>query len=389
MLHGAGQYEEAIEAGRRALALTPDDPIVHNGIGANLSSLGRASEAVDAYRRALAINPNYYECWANLAHAQQLLLRLDEAADSYRHALGIQYDYPQAQCAAGMLALLRGDFANGFTQFEWRWRLKSMIPRDFKEPRWQGEPLVGKTILLHAEQGAGDTIQCLRFVPQVEARGGRLLLELPQTLMRLATSLEGGGEIIAQGRKPPPFDVHCAFMSLPRVLGTTLDTLPAKVPYLHADPALIERWARRLAGTGSGLKVGIAWAGNPKHAGDRRRSIPLERLAPILDVPGIRFYSLQVGERAGDLARLPGAQARDKVVDLAPELTSYAETAALLAHLDLLVSVDTSVVHLAGALGRPCWVMMPFSPDWRWLLERDDSFWYPTLRLFRQPALDD
>ena len=309
MLHGAGDYEEAIAAARRSLELSPDDALAWNSIGASLSSLGRATEAIDAYRRALAINPNYYECWANLAHSQQLLLRLDEAADSYRRAIGIQYDYPQAQCAAGMLALLRGDYANGFTQFEWRWRLKVMTPRDFKEPRWQGEPLAGKTILLHAEQGAGDTLQCLRFVPQVGALGGRLVLELPQTLMRLATSLDGGGEIFAQGQKLPPFDVHCAFMSLPRVLGITLDTLPAPVSYLRADPAAVERWSRRLAGTGSGLKVGIVWAGNPKHAGDRRRSIALERLAPILDVPGVRFYSLQVGERAGDLrARLPRRQ---------------------------------------------------------------------------------
>ena len=389
MLHGAGQYEEAVEAGQRALALNPDDPITHNSIGASLSSRGRPTEAIDAYQRALAINPNYFECWANLAHSQQLLLHLDEAADSYRRALGIQYDYPQAQVAAGMLALLRGDFANGFTQFEWRWRLKTMTPRDFKEPRWQGEPLAGKTILLHAEQGAGDTLQCLRFVPQVAARGGRLLLELPQTLMRLATSLEGGGEIFAQGQKLPAFDVHCAFMSLPRVLGTTLDTLPTQIPYLHPDPAAVERWSRRLAGTGSGLRVGIAWAGNPKHAGDRRRSIALERLAPILDVPGVRFYSLQVGERAGDLGRVAGAQVPDKVVDLAPELKTYTDTAAVLAHLDLLISVDTSVVHLAGALGRPCWVMLPFSPDWRWLIEREDSPWYRTLRLFRQPAPDD
>jgi Tfp pilus assembly protein PilF len=161
--------------------------------------------------------------------------------------------------------------------------------------------------------------------------------------------------------------------------------LPAKVPYLHADPAAVEHWSRRLAGTGSGSRVGIVWAGSPKHAGDGRRSITLERLGPILDIPGVRFYSLQVGERAGDLARLPA----DKVVDLSPELTSYGETAAALAHLDRVVAVDTSVVHLAGALGRPCWVMLPFSPDWRWLLDRDDSPWYPTLRLFRQPAPDD
>jgi tetratricopeptide (TPR) repeat protein len=385
ILHGAADHEGAIAASRRAIELSPDDATAHNSLGASLTSLGRATEAIAAYRRALAINANFYECWCNLGHAQQMLLRLDEAADSYRRALGIQYDYPPAQSAAGMLALLRGDFASGFTQFEWRWRLASMTPRDFTQPRWQGEPLAGKTILLHAEQGAGDNIQCLRFVPQVAALGGRLVLELPQALTHLATRLDGGGGIIVQGEPLPAFDVHCAFMSLPRVLGTTLATLPAQVPYLHADPAAIERWAGLLAGTGSGLKVGIAWAGNPRHAGDRRRSVALERLAPILDVTGVRFYSLQVGERAGDLARLPP----DEIVDLSPRLTSFAETAAALAHLDLVIAVDTSVVHLAGALGRPCWVMLPYSPDWRWLLDREDSPWYPSLRLFRQPAPDD
>ena len=385
MLHGAGEFADSVAATRRSLQFRPEDPATLNSLGAALSALDRVDEAITAYRRALARKPNYYECWANLGHSLQLQMRLDDAADSYRRALGIQYDYPQAQVAAGMLALLRGDFANGFTQYEWRWRLKSMTPRDFTQPAWQGESLEGKTILLHAEQGAGDNVQCLRFVPQVAARGGRLVLELPPNLTRLATSLDGGGEIVTQGQRLPRFDVHCAFMSLPRVLGLTLDTLPAPKAYLRADPAAVRRWAERLAGTGGGLKIGIAWAGNPQHAADRRRSIALERFMPLLDVPGTHFYSLQVGERSADLARIaPG-----KVVDLAPDLKSFADTAAALANLDLVIAVDTSVVHLAGALGRPCWVMIPFSPDWRWLTEREDSPWYPSLRLFRQRTLSD
>ena len=363
MLHAARRYEEALESDRRALALNPDDAATHNSLGATLSSLQRPVEAIAAYRRALALKADYYECWTNLGHSQQQLLQLDEAADSYRRALGIKHDYVPAHCSAGMLALLRGDYANGFTQFEWRWRLKIMTPRDFKQPAWQGEPLDGKTVLLHAEQGAGDTIQGLRFAAAVAARGGRAVLELPRPLVRLATSLEGGGEIVTQGAALPRFDLHCAFMSLPRVLGTTLENLPAR-PYLYADPAAVERWSRRLAGGRAACKIGIAWAGNPQHAADRQRSMAIERLAPLLEIPGVCFYSLQVGTRAGDLARLPAGQ----VVDLAPELTNFAETAAALANLDLVVAVDTSVVHLAGALGRPCWVMLPFSPDWRWLL---------------------
>jgi tetratricopeptide (TPR) repeat protein len=384
MLHSAKRFEQALEASYRALALNPDQAATHNSIGATLTELSRPAEATAAYRRALELNPTYHEAWTNLAHSQQAQLALEDAAESYRRALGIRYDYAEAQCSAAMLALLRGDYANGFTQFEWRWRLKIMTPRDFKQPAWQGEALNGKTILLHAEQGYGDTVQCLRFVPEVAARGGRLVLELPPPLTSVATSLEGGGEIVSQGRTLPRFDVHCAFMSLPRVLGVTLDNLAARrVPYLHADPAAVERWARRLAGTGSGLKVGLAWAGNPRHAADRRRSIPIERLADLIRIEGVRFYSLQVGERAQDLALLPPGQ----VVDLAGELTSFAETAAALANLDLVVTVDTALAHLAGAIGRPCWVMLAFSPDWRWLTERADSPWYPSLRLFRQASL--
>jgi tetratricopeptide (TPR) repeat protein len=386
MLHSARRFDEALDTARRAAARNPEDATTHNSIGATLAELGRPAEAIEAFRRTLALKPDYHEAWANMAHSQQALLKLDEAADSYRRALGIRHDYPEGHVSTAMLALLRGDYANGFTEFEWRWRLKIMTPRDFKQPAWQGEPLNGKTILLHAEQGFGDTLQCLRFVPEVAARGGRLLLELPPGLMQLATTLQGGGEIVPLGRAPPDFDVHCAFMSLPRVLGVTLDNLKDRpVPYLRADPAAVERWARRLAGTGSGLRVGIAWAGNPKHAADSRRSIAVERLAELTRVAGVRFYSLQVGERAQDLALLP----TEKVLDLSRDLTNFAETAAALANLDLVLSVDTALVHLAGALGRPCWVMLPFSPDWRWLTERADSPWYPSLRLYRQTSPGD
>jgi len=386
MLHGSARFEEALATARRSLAVNPDDAMTHNGMGASLSELARPAEAIEAFRRALDIKPDYYECWANIAHSQQALLKLDEAADSYRRALGIRHDYPEGHVSTAMLALLRGDYPKGFTEFEWRWRLKIMTARDFRQPAWQGEPLNGKTILLHAEQGFGDTLQCLRFVGEVAARGGRLVLELPSALTHLATSLEGGGEIVAQGRALPKFDVHCAFMSLPRVLGLTLENLPERrVPYLQAEPAAVERWARRLAGTGSGLRVGFAWAGNPKHAADRRRSIAIERLADLIATPGVRFYSLQVGERAQDLALLPPG----RVVDLAGELTSFAETAAALANLDLVITVDSAVAHLAGAIGRPCWAMLPFCPDWRWLTQREDSPWYPSLRLFRQPGPGD
>ena len=383
LLHEAGRFDAALAATQRALALNPHDASTYNGLGAALSSLERPVDAIDAYRRALAIKPDYFECWANIAHAQQLLGAPDDAAASYRRALGIKVDYAEAQCGLGLLALSRGDYAIGFTKLEWRWRLPRMTPRHAEWPAWQGEPLNGRTILLHAEQGAGDTIQCLRFVPEVAARGGRIVLELPPSLTRLATSLAGGGEIVPTGGTLPAYDVQCALMSLPRVLGTRLETLPAAVPYLHPDAALAEQWSRRLVGPG--LKVGVAWAGNPEHSADRRRSIDVERLAPLFDVANVRFHSLQVGRRGDDAER----PLHRTVVDLAPDLTNFAETAAVIANLDLVLTVDTAVAHLAGALGRPCWVMLPFAPDWRWLSGRDDSPWYPTLRLFRQPAPGD
>jgi tetratricopeptide (TPR) repeat protein len=381
MLFWVRQNTRALDAAREAVRLGPDDASAHNAMAASLAELDRSAEAIVEYRKALALKPDYFECWTSLAHAHQSLLQLDEAADCCRRALGICYDHPEAQCAAAMLALLRGDYVNGFTQFEWRWRLKILQPRDFAQPLWQGEQVEGKTILLHAEQGLGDTLQCLRFVPEVIAKSGRVILELPQPLVKLATSLAGGGEIVPHGVELPKFDVHCAFMSLPRVLGVSVKNLRERqVPYLRAEPAAIERWARRLAGTGSGLRVGLAWAGNPMHAGDRRRSIAIEKFAELVKLPSVRFYALQVGERAQDLALLPPG----RVINLAPELNDFAETAAALANLDLLITVDSAIAHLAGSIGRPCWVMLPFSPDWRWLTGRSDSAWYPVLRLFRQ-----
>jgi len=384
MFHRSARFDDAVAAFHRAIKLKPDDAKTYNNLGVSLSEVGQSAKAMEAFQRALKLKPDYYEAWGNLGHAFHAQMRLEEAADAYRRCLGIRHDYVEGQIRYAMLTLQLGDLPAGFTQFEWRWRLENMQRREFKEPAWQGEPLNGKTILLYAEQGYGDTIQCLRFIPEVAARGGQIVLELPPPLAHLTTSMEGGGHIVTQGQQLPPFDVQCAFMSLPRVLGTTVKNIPARIPYLQADPAAAERWARRLAGSGT-LKVGLVWAGNPQHSGDRRRSIAIDRLAPLMSVPGVRFFSLQVGPRAGDLHRLPAG----KIVDLSSELKDFKETAAVLANLDLLIAVDTSIAHLAGAMGRPCWLMLPFSPDWRWLTEREDSPWYPTLRLFRQHVAGD
>src|SRR5215472_10591070 len=239
LLRSAGSYEEALEAIRRALAQTPDDAVALNIEGHCLSELGRPAEATRAYHRALALDPKYVECWTNLAYAWQQMLQLDRAEESFRRALAINADYAPAQCGAAMLALLRGDYTTGFAQLEWRWRLETMKPRNFKQPAWQGQRLDGKTIFLHAEQGLGDTIQFLRFLPDLIRRGARVVVEVPEVLQRLAATLDCDCDVVARGQPLPPFDVHCPLMTVPHLLGVTLADLPGRIPYLRADPAAV------------------------------------------------------------------------------------------------------------------------------------------------------
>jgi hypothetical protein len=277
-----------------------------------------------------------------------------------------------------LLLLARGDLRRGFERYEWRWRLGTLTPRDTSAPLWNGEDGAGRTILLHAEQGFGDIIQALRYVPLVAARGARVVLEVPPQLARLAARLPGHAQLVTGTQAAPHYDLHCPLLSLPRAFATTLETIPADVPYLSAEPAAVARWASILSG--SGLKVGIAWAGNPQHRGNAQRSIAIERLLPLLRPGGIRPFSLQVGDRAADLDQLP----KGIVYDLSPQLSDFAETAAAIINLDLVITIDTAIAHLAGALGRPVWLLLCSRPDWRWMLDRDDSPWYPTLRIYRQ-----
>jgi hypothetical protein len=281
------------------------------------------------------------------------------------------------------MLLVLGHLSEGFVKYEWRWKLGTLVPRGFPVPLWNGEDCAGRTIMLHGEQGYGDTIQGLRYVPMVAARRARVILEVPQPLLRLATSVSGITELVAAGQTLPRFDLACPLLSLPRAFATTLETIPADVPYLAAPAEALTQWRERLAGPE--FKVGFAWAGSKLHRSDAQRTIDIETLAPLLELEGVRWFSLQVGERAADLARLP----EGFVIDLAPQLTDFAETAAAIAHLDLVITVDTAVAHVAGALARPAWVMLRSRPDWRWLLDRADSPWYPTLRLFRQSERGD
>ena len=380
VLEAAGRLEEAEGAYGRALALKPEYAAARYNLGNVDWKRGNLQAAAESYRQVLADNPLHVEAHCNLGSILHDQGNFDEALRCYERALEIEPGSAYADWNRSLLQLLQGDFASGWRNFEARRRTKSS-PRHFPQPLWRGEPLHGARILLHAEQGLGDTIQFLRYVPMVQAAGWAVILCLPARLRRIARLLPGIEALVATGEPLPPFDWQIPLMSLPLAFGTTLQTIPARVPYLnlHEDAACR---AARLAWPETGLRVGIAWAGSPSHAKDRFRSMPFSYLTPLLRLEGVHFFSLQMGPAARQLAEASGP-----VVDLAPFTSDLADTAAQLAHLDLVITVDTSIAHLAGALAVPVWVLLGYAADWRWLLNRDDSPWYPTMRLFRQPSL--
>jgi TPR repeat/Glycosyltransferase family 9 (heptosyltransferase) len=377
------QYAMATQLIAQAIAIQPKEPLYYLNFAGVLQKQGRLEEAVRCYRGALALRPEYPEVHNSLGYALQTMGRFEEAGEQYERAIGLAPEFADAHVNRSLLQLLRGKFDAGWRNYEWRWRV--MQARERSQSMWRGEALGGARILLYAEQGLGDTIQFLRYVPLVQAAGGMVVLEVPESLQRLAAMLPG---VEIQGEQSEECVRQCPLMSLPLVFGTTLATVPAEVPYLTA-PYLTApkaaRPARPLEGPIAGLRVGLVWAGSATNAKDQFRSMTLEQLAPLVAVEGVRFYSLQMGEAATQLAAMPPAT----ITDLTEGIGDMADTAARIAELDLVIAVDTAVAHLAGALGRPVWLLLPFAPDWRWLLEREDSPWYPTMRLFRQPRFGD
>jgi Tfp pilus assembly protein PilF/ADP-heptose:LPS heptosyltransferase len=379
-----GNDVAAIKCFDRATTLRPDFYEAHNNLGAVLLKTDNYSAAYRSFVRALRLKPDEAEAHYNVAAALIQLGSHDKALASCRRAIAIDPDHAQANFSEAQILLARGNLREGFDKYEWRWRLGTLLPRGFSVPQWNGEALTGRTILLHGEQGYGDTIQGLRYVPLVAEQGGEVVLEVPQPLRRLAARLPGVARLVAYGEPLPRFDLFCPLLSLPRAFRTTLETIPADIPYLGAEPEAIERWRAQLS-DGSGLRIGIVWAGSSLHRRDAQRSISIETLSPLLGLDGVRWFSLQVGERAANLALTPAG----RITDLAPGLSDFGETAAAIVNLDLVITVDTAVAHLAGALGRKAWIMLPTVSDWRWTIDRDDSPWYPTLRLFRQSRPGD
>jgi tetratricopeptide (TPR) repeat protein len=382
------RFEEALASFNRALTLRPDYAQAYSNRGATLHELKRFEEALTSFDRALALQPDYAEALFNRGATLHELQRLEEALASYDRALtlrpnDVKTHYNQATCR-----LLIGDFDRGWKQHEWRWETESNQKRNFAAPLWTGrEDLAGKTILLHAEQGLGDTIQFCRYAPLVAARGARVILEVQKPLHALMRSLPGAAQILSQNDPLPRFDFHCPLLSLPLAFGTRVETIPSAIPYLAAPEAKMQAWRDRL-GTHHKPRIGLVWAGNPRiglpnaNRIDRQRSIAVDRLTPIFQITDYEFYSLQKGDEA--VAQLRSSPLRQQVIDWTDELYDFSDTAALIANLDLIISVDTSVAHLAGALGKPFWLMNRYNTCWRWLLGRNDSPWYPTARLFRQ-----
>ena len=371
----------------RAVALRPDIAEFHGNLGLCYRRLGRVPEAVESQRRSIELDPRKSSRHANLAVALQEEGRMQEALEAFDRALALDPQNAEAQYSRSLLHLALGDYERGWRGYEWRSRCREFANRDL-EPRgmrpWSGEPLQGKTLLVRREQGHGDIIQLLRFVPTLADRGGRVLVEAPAELADLARSVDSRAEIIEPGSPSHGVDFYVNLMSLPGLLGTTPEAIANPPPYLKADAAKVREWRARLDGY-AGRKIGVAWGGNPLHHNDRNRSCSLQALAPLFELRGSSWFSLQLGPRADEFSA-PGAPT---ITDLRVFLHSYSDTAAAISALDLVITVDTSVAHLAGALARPAWVMIPFAPDWRWLRDRADSPWYPTLRLFRQERAGD
>lgn len=421
VLHALGRTEEALASFDEALAITPADPDLLNKRGVAFLHLGRLREAVDAFDQALARDPAHIDALGNRgnamlklnepeeaiagydaairingstarlltnrAHALKRLDRLEEALADLRQALSIDPNHAEASFELGMVQLALGDFENGWASYERRWGTGAFAEhrRKFSSPLWTGhQPLSGRTILLHAEQGFGDTIQFVRYAPLVAERGAKVVLEVQPELARLMARVPGVDHVLARGDKLVSFDFHCPLMSLPLVFKTTAATVPASIPYIDPDAADVATWAEQLpAGK---PRVGFCWAGKASHRNDINRSIPLARFARLLDNPEIDFVNLRVGSSDDERTLL---RDRSNVFDGMDSLKDFVDTAGLMKQLDLVVSVDTSVAHLAGALGVPTIVLLPFAADFRWLRAGDESAWYPGMRLFRQPRLKD
>jgi Tfp pilus assembly protein PilF len=386
VLVSRGEREAAIPCFRNALALRDDYLPAHVNLGSCLQYLERPEEALPLYRRAIALQPGSMEARINLGTAYQELMQPEQAIVVYEEALRLDPQHPGAHWNLALSLLSIGEFERGWREYEWRFKDDQMPspqspvpgPQPLAGPRWDGAPLFGQSILLECEQGLGDTLQFVRYATLVAARGARVLLQCQSASLKpLLGRVAGVAGVFARGEALPPFQCHAPLLSLPRIFGTTLERLPAAVPYLSPDPARVAAWRLRIP-AGPALKVGLVWRGGPL---PRNRACPFAEFAALAKLPGITFFSLQLGETP-----VPGLL---PAIDLSGSIGDFGDSAALIANLDLVISVDTATAHLAGGMGVPVWTMLPHACDWRWLAGKSDSPWYPSMRIFRQQSPGD
>jgi len=379
-----GRSPEAIASFREALELDPNHLLAAYNLGNILRDRGDLEGAADAFRAALGARSDYAEARHNLANVLKSLNQLDAAIVEYRRTLALKPNLAEAHYNLGLALLLTGAMEEGLAQYEWRWSVDGFPtpPRNFPQPLWDGRRVTGEALLIHAEQAFGDAIQFCRYLPLIAGRARRIILECRRPLIGLMSTLPGVDLVVEAGTPLPAFDLHAPLLSLPRIVGTRLGTIPANVPYLHADSSKVTRWR---AHRDKRFTVGLIWAGNRKP--DPGRTIGLAGMDPLLAIPGVRFVALQRELDPGDAERL--AALGNKLDHWGAEFADFADVAAALEAVDLAISIDTGPAHLAGALDRPIWVCLPFSPDWRWLMTRADSPWYPSMTLYRQARRGD
>lgn len=377
------RLKSAAHAFRSAIAYAPEMAMAHAALASTLQRLPDAVAAEAPARRAVALDPNLAFAWLALADILRDLGRIGEARQAYAMAIRLAPDEADARFGRGFANLLDGDYAHGWAEYEFRpsRRGSSLDPL---QPQWRGEDLSGKTMLIYGEQGLGDSIQFLRYIPMLASRGARVLLAVAPALTALAGEIEGVGALLRRGEPTPAFDVCCPLPSLPFYCGTKLDSIPLAGGYLTVPAERMDRWRTRL-GENTKLTVALAWAGNPEHPNDHNRSAALAEIAPLLRLETVRWLSVQAAPADAELGRWRGGE----VVNLVSELADLADTAAVVSCADLVISVDTALCHLAGALGRPTWTLLPFAPDWRWLSKGRSTPWYELMRLYRQPGLGD
>jgi hypothetical protein len=393
-LQAGGQHEAAAASYRCALDLDPRHWAAHINLGCILqagweragsaASATQLEEARAHFHAAAQCNPGDTAAWINLGYSHERSRELAEARRCYDRALKLDAGAHDARFARSMVLLAQGDWLEGWQEYEFRWQASGYARPAYPQPEWDGRALDGETVLLYTEQGFGDAIQFVRYAALVAARGGRAVVRCPPELERLLRGAPGVAATFTP-EKTVPFDLHGSLLSLPRLLRTTPETVPAQLPYLRADPALVEKWRARVDAGAPGQRVGLAWASHSQMPNAPLKSMPPQALEPLRGISGVRYFSLQ----AGEAGRRAAAAAPLRIADLTDGLLDFAETAALIASLDLVISVDTAVAHLAGALGRPVWTVLSFAPDWRWYPDAASSRWYPGMRLYRQPRHGD